>query len=129
MAKNYYQRANGIVLTFALDTRSSFLNLKKWLNSIKDNTSEEIPLIIMANKIDLIENREIPEEEIIQKANELNVEYFETSAKENIMIDEAFEKIIEKVFKNTYLSKPKASFDLDPKKKNSKITKGNCKNC
>ena len=121
MAKNYYQRAHGIVLTFALDKRSSFNNLKNWLNSIKENTSQEIPIIIMANKKDLVESREVPEEEIIEKANDLNVQYFETSAKENINIDEAFEKIIEKVFDSVYLSKTKG-FDLDDKnKKNSKV--------
>lgn len=113
MAKNYYQRANGIVLTFALDKRSSFNNLKNWLNSIKDNTNQEIPLIIMANKMDLLDTREIFEDEIIQKANELGIEYFETSAKENILIDEAFEKIIAKVFDNTYVSKNKG-FEINP---------------
>jgi len=128
MAKNYYQRAHGIVLTFALDKRSSFNNLKNWLNSIKENTSQEIPIIIMANKKDLIESREVPEQEIIEKANELNVEYYETSAKENIMIDEAFEKIIQKVFDNVYLAKPKG-FDLDDKKRQTKInSESNC-NC
>jgi len=120
MAKNYYQRAHGIVITFALDKRSSFNNLKNWLNSIKDNTSQDIPIIIIANKKDLVENREVPEEEIIQKAEELEVEYFETSAKENIMIDEAFEKIIQIVFDSVYITKPKG-FDLKNKDRNSEI--------
>lgn len=119
MAKNYYQRAHGIVLTFALDKRSSFSNLKNWLNAIKDNTTQEIPILIMANKKDLVETREVSEEEIIEKAKELNVEYFECSAKENIMIDEAFDAIIKKVFNNVYLSKAKG-FDLDEKKRMSK---------
>lgn len=126
MAKNYYQRAHGIVLTFALDKRSSFGNLKNWLNAIKDNTSQEIPIIIMANKKDLVESREVLEDEIIERAKELNVEYFESSAKENINIDEAFDKIIRKVFDNVYLSKAKG-FDLDEKKRLSKIqSDSNC---
>ncbi len=126
MAKNYYQRAHGIVLTFALDKRSSFCNLKNWLNSIKENTSHEIPLIIMANKKDLIQSREVPEYEIIEKVKELNIEYFETSAKENIMVDEAFEKIIKKVFDDVYVGKTKG-FDIGEKKKLSKSN--NQSNC
>ena len=127
MAKNYYQRAHGIVLTFALDKRSSFSNLKNWLNSIKENTSQEIPLIIMANKKDLIEYREVSEDEINEKAKELKIDYFESSAKENIMIDEAFDTIIKKVFDNVYLSKEKG-FDLDEKKRMSKIERdSNCR--
>ena len=105
MAKNYYQRAHGIILTFALTERSSFNNLKNWLNSLNDATSQEIPLIIIGNKKDLIDEREISEEEIKEKAKELNIEYFETSAKENLYIDEAFEKIIDRVFNNNYLKK------------------------
>jgi GTPase SAR1 family protein len=120
MAKNYYQRAHGIILTFALDKRSSFNNLKNWLNAIRDNTTQEIPLIIMANKKDLVDTREVPEEEIIEKAKELNVLYFESSAKENIMIDEAFDKIIKMVYDSVYVSKTKG-FDLDEKKRNSKM--------
>jgi len=126
MAKNYYQRAHGIVLTFALDKRSSFSNLKNWLNAIKDNTKQEIPIIIMANKKDLVETREVLQDEIIEKAQELNVQYFESSAKENIMIDEAFDTIIKKVFENIYQSKLKG-FDLDHKKRISKVS--NDSNC
>ncbi len=107
MAKNYYQRAHGIILTFSLNERNSFINLKNWLSAIKDSTSEEIPLIIIGNKKDLIDQREITIEEIKDKANELNIEYFETSAKENLYIDEAFEKIIEKVFNNNYINMKK----------------------
>jgi len=120
MAKNYYQRAHGIILTFALDKRGSFNNLKNWLNAIRDNTTQEIPLIIMANKKDIVDAREVPEEEIIEKSKELNVIYFESSAKENIMIDEAFDKIIKMVYDSVYLSKIKG-FDLDQKKRNTEM--------
>ena len=64
--------------------------------------SETIQLIIIANKSDLGEEREVSTQEIAEKAKELNVEYYETSAKDNTNIDEAFEVIIKKVFNNTY---------------------------
>jgi GTPase SAR1 family protein len=103
MAKSYYQRAHGIVITCAINNRNSFYNLRNWLNSIKDNTkSETIQLIIIANKSDMGEEREVSTEEIAEKAKELKVEYYETSAKDNTNIDEAFEVIITKVFNNTY---------------------------
>jgi Ras-related protein Rab-1A len=111
MSKSYYQRAHGIVIACAINNRNSFFNLKNWLNSIKDNTmSETIQLIVIANKCDLADEREVRTEEIAERANELNVEYFETSAKENINIDEAFDVIVKKVFNNIY-NKQKG-FDL-----------------
>lgn len=103
MAKSYYQRAHGIIIACAINNRNSFINLKNWLNSIKDNTNHEsIQLIIIGNKVDLENDREVKTEEIELKAKELNIEFFETSAKQNTKIDEAFDNIIDKVFKNIY---------------------------
>lgn len=103
MAKSYYQRAHGIIVACALNNRNSFYNLKNWLNSIKDNTdSSTIQLIILANKCDLKDEREVDTSELADKAKELGIEYFETSAKENIGIDEALNKIIDKVFNAIY---------------------------
>ncbi len=103
MAKSYYQRAHGIILACALNNKNSFYNLKNWLNSIKENTKQEsIQLIIIANKCDLTDEREVSRSDIETKALDINVEYFETSAKENINIDEAFNTIIEKVYKGVY---------------------------
>jgi GTPase SAR1 family protein len=102
------------------------MNLKNWLNSIKENANQDsIQLIIIANKCDLAGEREISRGEIDQKAKDLNVEVFETSAKENINIDEAFDTIIDKVFKNVY-HKPKG-FDLN--RSNSEGGNNGKKNC
>lgn len=99
------------------------MNLKNWLNSIKDNTNQEaIQLIIIGNKADLELEREVKTEELAQKAKELKIEYFETSAKDNLNIDEAFNTIVDKVFKNIYQN-PKG-FDLNNNGQNEK--KGKC---
>jgi small GTP-binding protein len=125
MSRNYYQRANGIVLTCSLTNRDSFNNLKNWLHSIKENSSQqEIQLIIMANKCDLLEEREVKTEEIAQKAKELGVEYFETSAKENINLDEAFNCIINKIYKNYNNTYSNGAFNLD--NKNNQEGSGKC---
>jgi small GTP-binding protein len=103
MAKSYYQRAHGIILTCAINNRNSFYNLRNWLNSLKDNTNEEkIQIIIIANKSDLEDEREVSVDEISKKAGELNVEYFQTSAKDNNNIEDAFNTIIDKVVSAVY---------------------------
>jgi small GTP-binding protein len=103
IAKSYYQRAHGIILTCAINNKKSFNNLRTWLNSIKDTVNEEnIQLIIIANKCDLEHEREVPKSEIAEKAKELDIEYFETSAKDNTNIDEAFDTITNKVYNKVY---------------------------
>ena len=112
MAKSFYQRAHGIILACALDNKNSFYNLRNWLNSIRDNTqAESIQLIILGNKCDLTNEREVAREDIENKARDLNVEFFEASAKENINLDEAFNSIIDKVYQGVY-NRPQG-FDLN----------------
>jgi small GTP-binding protein len=106
MAKSYYKRAHGMIIACAINNRSSFENLRTWLNSVKENAESEIQIILLANKCDLEEEREVKKEEIKSKADDLGIEFFETSAKTNTGIDEAFDKVIQKVFKVIY-SKPK----------------------
>lgn len=125
MAKSYYQRAHGIILACAINNRNSFYNLKNWLNSIKENTqADTIKLIILANKCDLEEEREVKTEEVESRAKDLNVEFYETSAKENINIDIAFNSIIDQVFKNVY-NKPKG-FNLGDEGENEGGEKKRC---
>jgi small GTP-binding protein len=119
MAKSYYQRAHGIILACSINNRNTFYNLKNWLNSIKDNANMgEIKIIIIANKSDLVEEREVSTDEIAKKAKELDVEYFETSAKDNSNIENAFNTIIDKVVKTVY--KKSRTFSLGSGKADGK---------
>ncbi len=106
IAKNYYQRAHGMIVTCALNNRKSFANLKNWLFSIKDNNSNEnLPIVIVANKCDLMDEREIRKDEIQCLAKEWNGDFFETSALDGTNVDEAFDHIINKIYTTMYKNK------------------------
>jgi len=102
LAKNYYQRAHGMIVVCAINDRRSFENIRIWLASIKESAEEDIQIILVANKCDLQEEREVPSEEIRAKAEEHRLEYFETSSKENTNVNEAFDKIIQKIYHTIY---------------------------
>lgn len=100
VTKNYYQRAHGMIITMAINKRSSFTNLKMWINSIREGTSStEIPLIVVCNKCDLEEEREVENSEIEKFCQEENIKTFFTSAKNGKNIDESFDSIINLVVK------------------------------
>jgi small GTP-binding protein len=86
----YFVQAVGAMLIFSLDQISSFKQIDFWLTKLKE-LSGEIPYIIVGNKKDL--KREIDKETIDIKLKELGVSYFETSAKLNENVDEAFESL------------------------------------
>lgn len=99
LTKSYYQRADGIVLVCSIDSLQSFLNLQNWLQSITNNTNDQkIQLLLIANKCDLEHNREVNTDELQLFAKQLQVNLYQSSAKDNINITPAFDYIIDKVY-------------------------------
>jgi small GTP-binding protein len=96
----YFQDAVGAVIIFDLANRESFENLDFWISKLKKLSGEKVPFILVGNKTDLSEKRKISEKKIKEKAKNLDVEYFETSAKENENVRKAFEKLSIKILNN-----------------------------
>jgi Ras-related protein Rab-1A len=96
----YFQDAVGAIVVFDLIDRDSFENLEFWISKLKKLSGEEVPFIIVGNKIDLSKERKISEKEIKDKANKYEVEYFETSAKVNENVIKAFEALSIKILNN-----------------------------
>ena len=92
------KNSQGIIVAFALDDLSSFNNVITWLQDVRE-ISTSIPIVLFGNKCDLVDNRKVEKEEAEEFANNNEVTYFETSAKENINIKKGFDKIIEEAYK------------------------------
>jgi len=88
----YFIQAVGAIIIFNVDNRDTFKNLDFWISKMKE-LSGDIPFIIVGNKIDLQEDRVVFSKEIEEKAIEYGVSYFETSAKLNKSVDDAFEDL------------------------------------
>jgi small GTP-binding protein len=100
ITKNYYQRAHGMLITMAINKRSSFSNLKMWINSIVEgSSSNDLPLVVLCNKCDLEEEREVENSEIERFCQDEKLTFFFTSAKNGKNIDNAFEYITNEVIK------------------------------
>ena len=63
MTYGFYKRADGVIIAYDTTKRQSFENVKNWINSLDDNTKKDIPRILVSNKIDLVEDREVSVEE------------------------------------------------------------------
>jgi len=55
--KNYYGKANGMVLIYDVTNKQRFYNLKNWINQIRNEISDKIPIILVGNKLDNEEQR------------------------------------------------------------------------
>ena len=95
IVKNYYKGADGIVLIYDVTNLESFKAIKTWVESIKENIDlNEIGLIVVGNKIDL-PDKVISDEDKKELEDSLNTKIIEASAKENIMVKEIFEKLVD----------------------------------
>ena len=97
MSTNTIKGAQGIVLVFDNTKKVTFDNLPNWIKDVKE-VKDNIPIVIFGNKCDLIEKTEVEKDEAEQFAKDNEMEYFETSAKQNINIENGFKCIIDKAY-------------------------------
>ena len=95
IAKSYYKGAHGILLMYDVTNRRTYDNIKKWLNQIRDEAGNRISIILVANKIDCEDKRQVTKEEGESLAKSCNLPIFEASAKDSININESFQLLIE----------------------------------
>ena len=96
IAKSYYKGAHGIILMYDVTDQKSFDSIKKWLEQIKEEAPNKVSVLLVANKID-IEKRIITKEDGENIAKSYNLDIYESSAKDNINVSEAFEDLAEKI--------------------------------
>ena len=103
LTASFFRNAEGVVIAYDVTNSESFDNLKFWISSIKTNLFEKnifIPIIIIGNKIDLEDMREISKDVASTFAKENKFKYFETSAKTGEGVDEAFRDLVNQVLAN-----------------------------
>jgi small GTP-binding protein len=115
------KNSQGIIVCFALNDRNSFNNVLTWLQDVRE-ISSKIPIVLFGNKCDLIEERKVTNEEAKEFADNNEIIYFETSAKDNINIKEGFEKISEDAYSKA-LAEEEAKIELLKKNNNNKKNK------
>ena len=100
IALNVVKDAHGILLMYDITDKTTFDSIPNWIQNIKDLKGDDFPLILLGNKNDLEEERKISKEEGQKFADEIGIQFFETSNKTGINIQESglalIKKIIEK---------------------------------
>ncbi|TXT57638.1 MAG: hypothetical protein BAJATHORv1_10341 [Candidatus Thorarchaeota archaeon] len=88
---SYYRGSKGALLVFDVTRKSTYLELPKWIQETENALGERIPIVLLANKVDLIDDRVISTEMGETFSKEQNLEgYLETSALTGQNVEEAF---------------------------------------
>jgi len=93
MRKHFYQGADGLLLIFDLTRPTTFKNIPKWNQDIKAALKMDLFGYLLGNKSDLVDQKKVNSEEIVNLAKDLNLEYIETSALSGENVDNAFYRL------------------------------------
>nr|MDO8116381.1 Rab family GTPase [Candidatus Sigynarchaeota archaeon] len=99
MRAKYFQGSNGAISVFDLTSMDSLLAIPEWINSIRD-VCGDIPIVIVGNKSDLVDQRAVPLIESQNLASRFTCMYMEASAKSGDHVAELFEKIAKACLEN-----------------------------
>ena len=58
----FYKRADGVIIAYDTTEKKSFENTTTWMDSIKEHADSHVPKILVANKIDLEDDRKVSSE-------------------------------------------------------------------
>jgi len=98
----YYKGAKGAFIVYDITRKESFDNVTKWAEQLKSTADKNLTIIIIGNKTDLEDQRQVKTEEGQNKANELESAFIETSAASGSNLDKAFEMMINEVYKKCH---------------------------
>ncbi len=98
----YYMGADGALVVCDVTQRESMTGLSEWINSLFTITGA-IPIIILCNKMDLIDESTFQEEELETVADRFNTQYYYTSAKTGEKVEDAFYELGRLMAVNTIL--------------------------
>ena len=88
---NFFRNTSLAILVYSIDNKESFKNLNFWLNDLKTQSNPDIKIILIGNKKDLNEKREVTFEQGEKFYKEKQFQLFaETSAKTGENIQQIF---------------------------------------
>lgn len=98
MREQYMRSGEGFVIMYSITDRQSFREVSQAKKQIERlRRSEDIPMVLVANKTDLESKREVTTEEGQALAQEFDCPFFETSAALRQFVDDVFHSLIRQI--------------------------------
>jgi len=97
IVNTFYRHGKGILLLFDITNRQSFKSLDIWIENIKTHSIENPVIFLIGTKTDLTDIRKISYDEAKNFADNLGIDYYEISSKNNINIQDIFINLAQKV--------------------------------
>lgn len=90
---SYIRDSSVAVVVYDITNRASFQNTSKWVDDVRAERGNDVIIVLVGNKTDLNDKRQVTTEEAEKRAQEFNVMFIETSAKAGHNVKTLFKKI------------------------------------
>jgi Ras-related protein Rab-2A len=92
IARSYYRGAVGVILMYDITNKDSFINIYRWLNEIKEQSTHQLSITLVGNKLDLASQRAVKIEEAQEFATNNDMLFTESSALSGVNVESVFIK-------------------------------------
>jgi len=90
---SYIRDSSVAIIVYDITNRSSFMNTAKWIDDVRSERGNDVIMMLVGNKTDLADKRQVSIEEGEAKAKEYDIMFIETSAKAGFNIKALFRKV------------------------------------
>ena len=94
----YYKGSKGALVVYDITQKKSFENIEKWVNDLKVAGDPKITIILIGNKSDLEDKRQVLKDQGEEKARSFGCAFLETSAYSGDNIEKAFNLMIKEIY-------------------------------
>lgn len=101
MRDQYMKTGQGFLLVFSLTNKDTFSDCSELrLRILQANDRDRVPLVLVGNKSDMVDERQVTTKEAQDLARNFGVQFFATSAKTRTNVDEIFYELVREVRKD-----------------------------
>ena len=100
ITKSFIKGTDGIIFMYDITQKESFINVKKWIEETEGENPGDVKKIIVGNKIDKEEDRQVTDEMKEKLNKEVDIDLIEVRAKKGIDVDKVFDILVEKILGN-----------------------------
>ena len=108
ITRAYYKGATGAFIVYDITRKETFDDVDKWRNELISSCNQEITVMLIGNKCDLEDQREISKEQGEEKAKSFGFSFLETSALSGENLEKGFQMLIEEIYQKYKVEQSKS---------------------
>ena len=108
ITRAYYKGAKGAFIVYDITRKETFDDVDKWRNELISSCNQEITVMLIGNKCDLEDQREISKEQGEEKAKSFGFSFLETSALSGENLEKGFQMLIEEIYQKYKVEQSKS---------------------